>query len=73
MSEWSVNLTTLFLGRLRPPKGFTSTKSKVRPCLSRHACLKRPQSQCLKMKSYQSHYFNMCHDLCAHECAVLLV
>ena len=25
MSGWSVNLTTLFLGRLRPPKRLTST------------------------------------------------
>ena len=25
MSRWSVNLTTLFLGRLRPPKWLTST------------------------------------------------
>ena len=25
MSGWSVNLATLFLGRLRPPKQFTST------------------------------------------------
>ena len=25
MSGWSVNLTTLFMGRLRPPKRLTST------------------------------------------------